>query len=266
MCPPKLLEQLRNPGFYQSASDRSGGAGSAGGSATRTLQYSHLIDLTQTLTPQTPMFPGFPPFQIEPHATHEANGFAVEKISLGDHSGTHIDAPYHCSANGFFVDQVPTEQLVVPAIVIDISEKAQREHAALVTPDDLHSWEQRHGRIPNNAAVLMNSGWGPRFTTPDVFINADASGVPQFPGFGLEAVQWLLAERNISGLGVDSLSLDHGPSPNFAVHFAFLPTNRWGLENLANLDQLPPTGATLFVGATKIGGASGSPTRVLAIW
>lgn len=269
MCPPQLFALLQRPHFAPETLGASGGGTpTAPGrpAQPRTLSYTRLVDMSQPLTPATPVFPGFPPIQIEPFLTHEQNGVAIEKLSLVDHSGTHLDAPYHCSPTGITVDQMPAESLIVPAIVIDIADKAQRDHAALVTPEDLHAWEQAHGRIPAGAAVLMRSGWSARFGDAAAFVNADAAGVAQFPGFGLEAAQWLLAERDIAGLGVDTLSLDHGPSPNFAVHMAFLPTQRWGLECLANLEQLPPSGATLFIGAPKIGGGSGAPARVLALW
>lgn len=265
MCPPQLLALIQRPHFAADAAGSSAGPAPRA-KAPRTLSYSHLIDLTQTLTPEAPVFPGFPSFQIEPFMSHEQHGVAIEKLSLVNHTGTHMDAPYHCSPTGMFVDQMPAESLIVPTIVVDITEKAGNDHAALVMPDDLHAWERANGRIPDGAAVLMRSGWGTRYGDAAAYINADAAGVAQFPGFGLEAAQWLLAERNVAGLGVDTLSLDHGPSPNFAVHYAFLPTQRWGLECLANLDQLPPSGATLFIGAPKIGNGSGAPARVLAMW
>jgi len=264
MCPPKLFELLQRPNCAPDSHAPAGAAPAAAG--PRTISYSRLLDLTQTLTPASPVYPGFPSFAIEPFMSHEVHGVAIEKITLADHSGTHLDAPYHCSPTGMVVERMPAESFIVPAIVVDIAEKARKDHAALVEPDDLLAWERQHGRVPKGAAVLMRSGWGERYADATAYVNADASGTAQFPGFGLEAVQWLLAERDVAGLGVDTLSLDHGPSPNFAVHYAFLPTQRWGLECLANLEQLPPSGATLFIGAPKLGGASGAPARVLAMW
>jgi kynurenine formamidase len=267
MCPPQLLELLRRPAVFAPDTNAApGGSGGARAERPRTLSYTNLLDLTQPLTPDSPVYPGFPPFRMEPHFSHEQHGVAIEKLSLVDHSGTHLDAPYHCSPTGMFIDQMPAESFIVPAIMVDIAEKARADHAALVAPDDLLAWERHHGRIPAGSAVLMRSGWGARYADAAAYVNVDASGTAQFPGFGLEAVQWLLAERDVAGLGVDTLSLDHGPSPNFAVHYAFLPTQRWGLECLANLELLPPSGATLFIGAPKIGGASGAPARVLAVW
>lgn len=262
MCPPRLFELLARPSF---APDRGAATGRARPAAPRQLGYSRAIDLSQMLSSATPVFPGFPPVKISAHFSHAEHGVAVEHMDLVSHSGTHLDAPYHCSPDGIMADAMPAESLIVPAVVLDISAKAARDHAALVTPDDLLAWERAHGRIPAGAAVLMHAGWGARYADAAAFINQDASGVAQFPGFGLDAAQWLLAERDVAGLGVDTLSLDHGPSPNFAVHMAFLPTQRWGLECLANLGQLPPSGATLFIGAPKLAHGSGGPARVLAL-
>jgi kynurenine formamidase len=266
MCPPKLFELPQRSAVFAPDTHAAAGSSARPSAQPRTISYANLLDLTQPLTPDSPVYPGFPPFSMEPFFRHEQHGVAIEKLSLVDHSGTHLDAPYHCSPTGMFVDQMPAESFIVPAIVGDITAKAQADHAALVALDDLLAWERHNGRIPAGAAVLMRSGWGARYADAAAFVNADASGTAQFPGFGLEAVQWLLAERDVAGLGVDTLSLDHGPSPNFAVHYAFLPTQRWGLECLANLEHLPPSGATLFIGAPKIGGGSGAPARVLAMW
>jgi kynurenine formamidase len=165
-----------------------------------------------------------------------------------------------------FVDQIPVTSLVVPAVVINIGERAAKDPDTVVMPDDIRAWERRYGRIPANAAVLMASNWGARAGSTQSFRNTDSSNVMHFPGFGKDAVDMLLMERNIAGIGVDTLSLDHGPSATFAVHYTFLPTNRWGLECLANLESIPPSGATLIVGAPKVASGSGGPSRVMAVW
>lgn len=271
MCPPKLLALLHTPGFVEQALDRAGGgienAAPPAQPVARPLTFSHVVDLTHTLSPASPVFPSLPRFEVaEPFATHEAHGVAINRYTISDHAGTHFDAPYHCAPHGFHADEVPAAALVVPAVVINIGEKAKQEHAALVTPDDLLAWERHHGRIPAGAAVLMASGWAARIGSAEAYINADSSGTLHFPGFSVEAAHFLLNERSINGIGVDTLSLDHGPAKNFAVHMAFLPTNRWGLECLVNLETIPPSGAMLFVGVPKIAGGSGGPTRVMAVW
>jgi kynurenine formamidase len=224
------------------------------------------MDLTHVLGPGTPTWPGTPPFEVQPFVSHEADGFYGNTISYWEHIGTHLDAPVHFGPDALYVDQIPPASLVVPAVVLDISQRAVQDPDTVVTPDDILAWEQRHGRLPDNAAILMHSGWAVRFGSQEQHRNEDSSGVMHFPGFGKEAIDFLLAERTISGIGVDTMSLDPGNSATFDVHYTILPANRWGLENLANLTEIPPAGATLFVGAPRVASGSGGPTRVLAVW
>jgi kynurenine formamidase len=111
----------------------------------------------------------------------------------------------------------------------------------------------------------MLSGWGQHVGNSARFTGKDAAGVLHFPGFGVDAAEWLIKERKVVGLAVDTLSLDHGPSKDFKVHYAWLPSGRWGLENVANLDQVPASGATLVVGLAKVEGATGGPARLIAL-
>ena len=174
-----------------------------------------------------------------------------------------MDAPFHFSTDGMSADQIPLSMLIVPLVVVDIRKKAAENPDAQLTLEDLRSWERSYGRIPKDACVAMNSGWAEKVNTPE-FRNADASGVLHFPGFHVEAARFLLNERQVNGIAVDTLSLDYGPSPDFAVHYLWLPTNRWGMEAVANLDALPPRGTTLIVGGPKIAGATGGPSRLIA--
>ena len=148
--------------------------------------------------------------------------------------------------------------------MIDIAARAAEDADAQVTPDDLNAWIAANGPIPDGACVAMHSGWGAKTATPD-FRNADAEGKMHFPGFHVEAAQMLMDETGAVALAVDSLSLDHGPSADFATHYAWLPTNRYGIENLANLDKVPASGATLIVGAPAHRGGSGGPARIFAM-
>lgn len=275
MCPPETLASLRSPEISRRNLLKFGlGAavaaalpvGSAQAATVRRTTFRNVVDLTHVLGTQFPLFPGAAPFRIEQAVSHDKDGYYGSILTYWEHSGTHMDAPVHFAPNGLFVDQLRIENLVVPAVVINITEKVRRDPDAVVTPDDIRAWERRYGRIPDNAAVLMASGWGARAGSVEAFRNTDSSGVMHFPGFGKEAIDFLLTERRIAGIGVDTLSLDHGPSTTFAVHYTLLPTNRWGLENLANLESIPPAGATLFVGAPKIAAGSGGPTRVMAVW
>lgn len=276
MCPPETLTALQDSsisrrnlfkfGLGAAAATAALAAGQAEAAPVQRTSFSHVMDLTHVLGPNTPVFPGFSPPTITPTATHQTSGFYNNRITLGEHTGTHMDAPVHFSKDGIYVDQIAPTNLVVPAVVLDLRARAAKDHDTLVTPDDIRAWERRYGRIPKNAAVLMSTDWGRRFGSSRDFLNADSSGVMHFPGFGKEAVEFLVTERSIAGIGVDTLSLDHGPSTTFASHFAILPTNRWGLENLANLSAIPPSGATLFIGAPKVASGSGGPSRVLAVW
>lgn len=278
MCPPETLKALNDPAFSRRAMLKFGVSAmavAAAGIGTQPAQaapvqptrFSNVLDLTHILGPDMPRFSDADPaFSIKPFVTHESGGYYGSVLSYWEHTGTHMDAPVHFDPDGLFVDQIEPQNLVVPAVVIDITAKAQRDPDALVTPDDIRAYERRYGRIPNNAAVLMASGWGARIGSTASHRNADASGVMHFPGFGKEAIDFLLAERNAAGIGVDTLSLDHGPSTTFAVHYTWLAANKWGIENLANLEAIPPRGATLFVGAPKVASGSGGPSRVLAVW
>ena len=275
MCPPETLASMRSPEISRRNLLKFGlGAavaaalpiGSAQAATVRRTTFRNVADLTHVLGTQFPLFPGAAPFRIQQAVSHDKDGYYGSILIYWEHSGTHMDAPVHFAPNGLFVDQLRVENLVVPAVVINIAEKVRRDPDAVVTPDDIRAWERRYGRVPDNAAVLMASGWGARAGSVEAFRNTDSSGVMHFPGFGKEAIDFLLTERRISGIGVDTLSLDHGPSTTFAVHYTILPTNRWGLENLANLESIPPSGATLFVGAPKIAAGSGGPTRVMAVW
>jgi kynurenine formamidase len=275
MCPPETLASMRSPEISRRNLLKFGlGAavaaalpvGSAQAATVRRTTFRNVADLTHVLGTQFPLFPGAAPFRIQQAVSHDKDGYYGSILTYWEHSGTHMDAPVHFAPNGLFVDQLRIENLVVPAVVINMTEKVRRDPDAVVTPDDIRAWERRYGRIPDNAAVLMASGWGARAGSVEAFRNTDSSGVMHFPGFGKEAIDFLLTERRIAGIGVDTLSLDHGPSTTFAVHYTLLPTNRWGLENLANLESIPPSGATLFVGAPKIAAGSGGPTRVMAVW
>ena len=170
-----------------------------------------------------------------------------------------MDVPAHFVAGGRSSEELRPEELIRPLVVIDIAERAAGEPATEVTVADINRFERRHGRIPKGALVAMHSGWAAKAADADAFINA-----MQFPGFSGDATKWLLANRRIGGIGVDTLSLDNGPSTTFASHLAVLGADCVGIENLATLDQLPPRGATVIMGLIPWKEGSGGPARVLA--
>ena len=226
--------------------------------------FSRVVDLTHTLWPTFPTFGGGQNYEEEVLFTFEKDGFNMKRWLLVEHTGTHIDTPFHFSADGWSAEQIPVEKLLGPLAIIDIRAKAAENPDAQLTPDDIKAWEAEHGPLPEKGIVAMYSGLEEHVKT-DKFRNADENGVMHFPGFHVEAVQFLLEERDIVGIAVDTLSLDYGPSTDFATHYAWLPQNRWGMENVANLGQLPPKGAIMVAGSPTIQGATGGPSRVIAL-
>lgn len=225
--------------------------------------FSKVVDLTHTLTPEFPTFSGQPQLELETVVTLANDGYNIYRWILQEHTGTHMDAPFHFS-DQLTADQIAPADLIGPLAVVDIRAKAAENPDAELTLDDLKAWESTYGELPAGAIVAMNSGWDAEVTS-DKFRNADDDGVMHFPGFHVEAIEFMMAERDVKGIFVDTLSLDYGPSTTFEVHLTWLPANKWGMECVANLGQLPPFGATVIVGGPKIAGASGGPSRVLAL-
>jgi kynurenine formamidase len=222
-----------------------------------------VIDLTHTLSADFPTYFGTPQFAAEAKFTFAENGFNLFNLTVNEHTGTHIDAPLHFSADGAAVDEIPVENLVAPLCVIDIAARAAADPDTRVTPDDIRAWIAAHGEIPSGACVAMHSGWASRIGT-EGFRNFDGTA-QHYPGFHLEAVQMLLEQGAAASIAVDTLSLDHGISADFATHYAWLPAGRFGIECVAGLDQLPPRGATLVIGAPKHKGGTGGPCRLIAL-
>ena len=226
-------------------------------------------DLTHVFRAGFPIY-GTPPTFVAPTRKTIVkvvpDGFYGQEWTFWEHSGTHMDAPGHFVANGRRAPQITPSELLVPIVVIDISSRVASNPDAVVTPDGLRAFERRHGRIPKRAIVAMYSGWESRIGDAAAFRNADASGVLHFPGFGKAALDWLLAKRRISAIGVDTLSLDPGPSTTFDVHVTLLGSDRYGIENLANLKLIPPRGALAYVGLIPWEEGSGGPCRVIANW
>jgi kynurenine formamidase len=225
---------------------------------------SGVFDMTHTLGPDFPTYFGEPQFAADQLFNFADNGFNLFNLTINEHTGTHVDAPLHFSADGASVDAIPVSDLVIPLCIVDIRAKAAGDVDAQVTPDDLKAWIAANGPIAERACVAMNSGWAAKVAT-DAFRGADAEGKLHFPGFHIEATQMLLEETSAVAMAVDTLSLDHGPSPDFATHYAWLPAGRYGIECIAGLDGLPAAGATLIVGAPKHAGGSGGPARIFAM-
>lgn len=221
-------------------------------------------DLTHELHENFPSFDGKQQFFIEPKYKLEPDGYNLNIWRLEEHIGTHIDAPLHFSADGRSVAELPVEELVCPLAIVDIRAKAEENPDAQVTPEDIDAWIAENGDIPEGACVAMLSGWGAHVNS-DKYRNADDSGTMHFPGFHVEATDMLMELPSVRAIAVDTMSLDFGQSPDFAVHYSWLPSGRYGIEGTANLDRLPAAGATIVVGAPKVRNATGGPARVFAL-
>lgn len=225
--------------------------------------HSKVVDMTHVIHEKFPTYFGEQQLFKDQKFNWDEHKFNLFELRINEHTGTHLDAPLHFSENGQAVHEIPIASLVCPLCVIDIREKAAGNADAQVTPDDIKAWVSANGEIPENACVAMNSGWD-RHVATDTFRNVGSDEKMHFPGFHVEATQMLLETRAV-GMAVDTLSLDYGMSGDFATHYAWLPTSRWGLECIANLDSVPAKGATLIVGAPKHQGGSGGPSRVMAM-
>ncbi|MEQ8333030.1 cyclase family protein [Nisaea sp.] len=234
-------------------------------SAPQALAAGHnaVEDMTHTLHAGFPTYFGAPQFSSEQKFNFKEHGFNLSEITVNEHTGTHIDAPLHFSADGMSVDEIPVTSLVAPLCVIDIAAKAAESADAQVTPADLRMWMSAHGDIPAHACVAMYSGWGAKVGS-DGFRNYDGEK-QHYPGFHVETVKMLMEETGAASIAVDTLSLDYGISGDFATHYAWLPSGRFGIECVANLDKVPAKGATLVIGAPKHKGGTGGPARIFAL-
>jgi kynurenine formamidase len=270
MCVPGCQEVLRaglsRRRFFKGAAAASFAAVAASEPAEAVpRRFRRAVDLTHTMSPDFPTFFGVPGIELEKKFDIKKDGFNLYWWRIIEHAGTHLDAPIHFSESGITAEKIPAATLVVPLVVIDVAAKAARNTDYQLTREDLVAWEHRHGRLPTNACVAMHSGWGRHVSDAAKFTGKDVSGAFHFPGFGAEATEWLLKRRSVAGIAVDTLSLDYGLSKDFKTHRLWLPSGRWGLENVANLDQVPAAGATLVVGVAKVKDATGGPARLIAL-
>ena len=236
------------------------------GPATSSIPTRNVVDLTHTLTEDFPYppIPGIFPFKKTRSAAIDKDGQASFRWEIHEHIGTQIDSPAHFIPGGITIDQMPVQNFIAPLAVIDISARARTNADTMLTVADIKSWEKKHGRLPRGAAVFMYSGWESRVKSLKAFRNMDAKGVMHIPGIAPETARFLLRERDVVGLGVDTFSIDAGKSKDLPTHKAWLGARKWNVEMVANLNKVPPAGATVFVGAPKVGGATGGLTRVIA--
>lgn len=227
--------------------------------------HTRVIDMTYLINDHSPSWPGdTQAFNAVVNATPAKEGYFTRKFTMLEHYETHMDAPAHFPPGKETLDQIPIERFFGPGIVIDIRAEVAKNVDYRLTPEDVQAWEAHHGRIPAGAIVMLRTGWASRWPNEKRYRNMDAKKVMHFPGYSVAAAK-LLISRHVSGLCIDTLSIDYGPSTDFEVHRTTLPAGLFHVENIANLAKLPPTGSFIIAAPIKLEGGSGGPVRVFAI-
>lgn len=227
--------------------------------------YRRVVDLSHPIRPGIPVWPGDPAVEFETVAEAGRDGYFLRRFSMGEHSGTHLSSPAALYDGAAGPDEQPPASLVVPAVVFDASGPATKNPDCVLTPGDVALWERRNGPVPPASLALLSTGWQRYWDDPDRFINADANGRMHTPGFSPDAARLLLEQRTVAGLGIDTHGVDAGMDAKLSVSRLALARSALVLECLNNLDQLPPTGATVIVGRLPLAGGSGAPASVLAL-
>ncbi len=228
------------------------------------------IDLTYSYSEETIFWPTADGFKLDEVAYGETElgyFYSAYNISLAEHGGTHLDAPIHFSRDGMSSEQIPLDRLIAPAVVVDVSARATPDY--LIEVSDLEAWERTHGRIPDGAILLLRTGWGARWPDRLRYLGTERTGPEavaelHFPGIHPDAATWITDQRNVAAVGIDTPSIDYGQSTGFEAHVIMYGANIPGFENVANLDQLPETGAYVVALPMKIAGGSGGPLRIVA--
>ena len=232
-----------------------------------------IIDLTYAFDSETIFWPTEEGFVLEKgnEGVVEAGYYyAAHRFRTAEHGGTHIDAPIHFHAERPTVDQIPLDRLVGPAVLVDVSDRCAADTDHRVSVTDFEAWESRHGPIPTASIVLIRTGFGRFWPDRKAYLGTDERGPSaveklHFPGLHPEAARWLIDERQIHAVGLDTASVDHGPSKQFETHRVLFEASVPVFENLAELDRLPPAGFTVVALPIKIRGGSGGPLRAIAI-
>jgi kynurenine formamidase len=247
-------------------------AGAGPAPAGLDLGKARVVDLTHSFDEKTVYWPNSPTTfkltkladgPVEAGYYYRANSFCAP-----EHGGTHLDAPAHFAKNGWTADQVPVSKLVARAVVLDVTKQAAADPDYRLTAEDVRAWEKRNGQIPAGSIALLRTGWSSRWPDRKRYLGDDTPGETtrlHFPSFGKDSAELLVKERKVAALGLDTASIDYGQSKDFIVHQIANGANVPGLENLANLEQLPEAGAWIIALPMKIAGGSGGPLRAIAL-
>jgi kynurenine formamidase len=232
-----------------------------------------IVDLTHAFDSETIFWPTEEGFVLEKGTEGVVEGgyyYAAHRFRTAEHGGTHIDAPIHFHADRWTVDEIPLDRLVGPAVLVDVSARCAKDRDHRVLVSDFEAWEKQHGRIPTASIVLIRTGFGRFWPDRKAYLGTDERGASavaklHFPGLHPDAARWLIAKRQIRAVGLDTASIDHGPSKHFETHRALFESSVPVFENLAGLDELPATGFSVVALPIKIRGGSGGPLRAIAI-
>lgn len=236
------------------------------------LAAAHVVDLSHSYDADTLYWPTSPSkFELERLAygpTEAGFFYSANSLATPEHGGTHLDAPIHFAEGRRTAEQIPLEQLMAPGVVIDVREQAAADRDYRLTPEDLAAHEAAHGAVPEGSIVMLNTGWSAFWPDAKEYLGDDTAGDASklsFPSYGAEAARILVEERKVAAIGVDTASIDYGPSTDFIVHQIANGANVPGLENVTNLDRLPATGSWIIALPMKIAGGSGGPVRIVAL-
>lgn len=262
MCNACIIENIRASATAEEHPAIAAPAAGAKAKLFLAQSTGRVVDLTHTYDSAFPTYDGKPGIIQEKSEDLDRDGSNCFKLTIFEHTGTHVDAPLHFAADGTCVAGFAAQNLVCPLAIIDIASKAKDDANATVDKADIDAWISAHGEIPTGALVACHSGWAKKLGQPEFRNTPD--GKLAFPGFSQSAATYLL-ELGAAAIGVDTLSLDAGSATDFPVHRTWLPQGRYGVECLANLHLLPAIGVTVFVGAPKHAGGTGGPARILAV-
>ena len=235
------------------------------------LDDKKIVDLTYPFSAETHHWPTAKPFHLETVSEGRTpGGFWYSSYNYGgsEHVGTHLDAPFHFAEGKWTTEQIPLSRTIGAAVVIDIRRQSAKNSDYRLALEDIRTWEKTHGRLPSNVIVLIHSGWGKFWGDRKRYFGTDEPGNVtdlHFPGLSAEAAQFLVKQRSVKAIGIDTPSIDHGPSRDFAAHQVLGGANVPIFENVARLDLIPPKGATVYAIPMKIKGGSGAPLRIFGV-
>ena len=241
-------------------------------SAKMIAEESGWIDLTHDLSAEAVFWPTAEPFEMTTDfegRTEKGYYYSAYSFKTAEHGGTHIDAPFHFAEGKRPVNEIPLSQLIGDAVVVDVSSQVASNRDHLVSREDLQAWEVKHSAIPEGSIVLLRTGFGQYWPDPEAYLGTAKRGAAgaaalSFPGLGTDAALWLMQERKINAVGIDTASIDYGKTTDFSTPVALMSNNIPAFENVANLDRLPATGVYVVALPAKIRGGSGAPLRIIA--